>query len=229
MRKEPGAMTEAEFPSALLRLTRAHGIVLPPEFVDRCLGHVRLMLEWNRRTNLTRITDLEEVLVRHVLDSLIPSPWLPASGRAADVGSGAGFPGAVLALAYPDLDMTLIEASRKKASFLKVLAARLRVGNLSVFHGTWQQWVTATPGEPSVDCITMRAVRLEEEHLAELAARVLRPGGVFSYWAGPGEGSAEGPAEGSLRCSGLRMLEPVAYALPNGMGERRLLRWTRKA
>jgi 16S rRNA (guanine527-N7)-methyltransferase len=221
-------MTEEEFPSALLRLTRAHGIVLPSESVDRCLLHVRLMLEWNRRTNLTRITDLEEILVRHVLDSLIPSRWLPASGRAVDVGTGAGFPGAVLALAHPGLAMTLIETSRKKASFLKVLVAQLRVGNLSVFHGTWQEWIKAGPGWPPVDCITMRAVRLEESHLAELAARGLRPGGIFAYWAGPADRAEEGLADGALRVSGLRKLDTIPYALPGGKGERRLLRWVRE-
>lgn len=224
MSKESGVMTDGEFTSALLRLTRAHGIVLPSESVDRCLQHVRLMLEWNRRTNLTRITDLEEVLIRHVLDSLMPSPWLPSSGKAVDIGSGAGFPGAVLALAHPGLHMTLIEANRKKASFLKVLIAQLRVDNLSVLHGSWQEWITATPELPSLDCITMRAVRLEEEHLTELAAKGLRPGGVFAYWAGPADRALEGP----LRSSGLQMLETIAYALPSGMGERRLLRWRRK-
>jgi 16S rRNA (guanine527-N7)-methyltransferase len=185
------------------------------------------MLEWNRRTNLTRITDLEVILARHVLDSLLPSRLLPATGRGADVGSGAGFPGVVLALALPGLAMTLIESNRKKASFLTVLASHLRLANLDVFHGTWREWLEATVerGTPPLDCLTMRAVRLESAHLTELALKGLRPGGVFAVWAGPSEKAG---TVGLAEVPGLQPLEAIPYTLPGGEGERRLLRWIRE-
>lgn len=221
-------MTEETFTAMLARAASDHGIDLSEESARMCFRHVALMLEWNRRTNLTRITDLEDILVLHVLDSLIPSRWLPSSGRALDIGSGAGFPGTILALALPGLDMTLIEASRKKASFLKVLTSQLRLSSLRVFHGSWQTWLRSTTVLPSVECITMRAVRLEEAHLLELATRCLRPGGVFAYWAGP-EGKRDEDRSGeSLEPPGLRIAPPVSYRLPAGKGERRLLRWIRK-
>ncbi len=219
-------MTESQFVSALLESARACGTPLSETSAAQCLEHVRLMLVWNRRTNLTRITDLDEILDRHVMDSLIPSRFLPPSGHGVDVGSGAGFPGVILALAHPDLHMTLIESSRKKASFLKVLSTRVGLPNLSVFHGSWQEWL-ATPtedGGPPVACITMRAVRLESVHLEELARKGLLPGGVFALWAGP---SGTGDAREGGKVEGLRPMEPVSYTLPARGDSRLLLRWER--
>ncbi|MHC1744417.1 MAG: 16S rRNA (guanine(527)-N(7))-methyltransferase RsmG [Syntrophobacteraceae bacterium] len=224
-------MNEKAFASALMLHAQAHGITLPADFAGKCLQHVRLMLDWNRRTNLTRITDPEEILARHILDSLLPSPWLPAAGRGADIGSGAGFPGVVLALARPELAMTLIESNRKKASFLTVLTTQLRLSNLNVLHGTWKDWLRTMSGRdlPRMDCITMRAVRLEKEHLTDLARNGLRPGGVFAYWGGPAEGVSESRIKEGWGSPGeMRMLEPIPYTLPCGMGEHRLLRWIRE-
>lgn len=217
-------MTEAEFAPALELAAQALGITLPAGLPARCLQHVKLMLEWNRHTNLTRIVDLEDILARHVLDSLIPSRFLPPAGRGVDVGSGAGYPGVVLALALPELSMTLIESSRKKASFLKVLASHLRLRSLSVFHGTWQEWLetTVVRGDSPVDLITMRAVRLESAHLEDLAGKGLRPGGVFAFWAG-----SSGKSDSMTRDTpGLQRLEPIPYSLPSGGDRRFLLRWT---
>lgn len=120
--------------------------------------------------------------------------------------------------------MTLIESSRKKASFLKVLASHLRLRSLSVFHGTWQEWLetTVVRGDSPVDLITMRAVRLESAHLEDLAGKGLRPGGVFAFWAG-----SSGKSDSMTRDTpGLQRLEPIPYSLPSGGDRRFLLRWT---
>ncbi len=224
-------MQEEEFTAALIQHALDQGMTLPPQSVRLCLQHVSLMLEWNRRTNLTRVTDLEDILARHILDSLLPSRWLPSAGVGADIGSGAGFPGVVIAITRPNLAMTLIESNRKKASFLTVLKTQLRLSNLSVFHGAWEDWLRTTTGQghPPVDCMTMRAVRLEREHLSDLAANGLRPGGIFAYWAGPAEREADGRIQEAWSESRVvQMLEPIPYTLPHGKGEHRLFRWIRK-
>lgn len=225
-------MNEAEFTAALIKHTSACGIPLPAQAPMKCLQHVQLMLAWNRRTNLTRITSLEDILARHILDSLLPSRWLPSAGQGADIGSGAGFPGVPLALALPNLTITLVESSRKKASFLTVLATHLQLPNLKVFHGTWSDWLETTKGRGEgsrMDCITMRAVRLEREHLSGLAEKGLRSGGVFAYWGGPEGLEADSRImEPWAELETLQLLEPMPYALPGGRSDLRLLRWIRK-
>jgi len=99
-------------------------------------GHYQLLVHWNRVLNLTSIEDLAEVVERHYCESIFLAVHLPASAlRVADLGSGAGFPGLPLAILRPDCSVTLVEAHRRKAVFLReasreipnvrVLAARL--------------------------------------------------------------------------------------------------------
>src|SRR5216683_2981492 len=82
------------------------GLRLSPEQLQRLGRHVDLLLKWNRSINLTSITDPDEVVEKHVLDSLAVVPVLP-SGSLLDAGSGAGFPGIPAAIARPDLEVVL--------------------------------------------------------------------------------------------------------------------------
>ncbi len=87
-------------------------------FLER---HYELMCRWNRVLNLTRVEELEEAVERHYCESLFLAECLPASAgeRVADLGSGAGFPGIPLAIARPELAVTLIESHQRKAVFLR--------------------------------------------------------------------------------------------------------------
>ena len=83
--------------------------------------HAKELLEWNRFANLTAITDLKEIAEKHFLDTLPLVPLIPQGSQVLDIGSGGGFPGVPLKVMRPDLHVDLIEASRKKAHFLKHL------------------------------------------------------------------------------------------------------------
>jgi 16S rRNA (guanine527-N7)-methyltransferase len=95
--------------------------------------YLELLLKWNARVNLTAVRRPEEIVVRHFVDSLMVVPWVPKGAlRAIDVGSGPGLPGAVLALARPDLQVTLVESNHKKTAFLETLRRELPAPNLRV-------------------------------------------------------------------------------------------------
>ena len=144
--------------------------------------HYLELARWNERLGLIGAGTADEVLVRHYGEALAALPLIPAAARrAVDLGSGAGFPGLVLAAARPDLEMTLVEAREKKWSFL-VAAARkaslpCRCLNVRV----------ASPlpdGLPeSLDVVTVRALRLEVDVLDAFARR-LAPGGSLLLWVG---------------------------------------------
>jgi 16S rRNA (guanine527-N7)-methyltransferase len=104
------------------------GIAVTESQLDLFARHAALLLHWNRRTNLTAITGPAEVAVRHVVDSLAALPCLPERGTLLDIGSGGGFPGLVLKIARPALSVTLIDAARKKVSFLAHAIRNLGLG-----------------------------------------------------------------------------------------------------
>ncbi len=129
------------------------------------------LIAWNQRFNLTAVTDYEHVQIRHFLDSLscllaVGSskggrwwPGVPAPGlRVIDVGSGAGFPGLPLKILYPRLDLTLLEATGKKAEFLKHMVTHLEMSKVAVIHGRAEELGQDEAHRESYDLVLARAV-----------------------------------------------------------------------
>ncbi len=175
-----------------------------------------LVLEQNAVMNLTRITGAVEFHVKHVLDSLLPFRAVEALSalgdglRVADVGSGAGFPGLVLARARPSWRVTLLERTLKKAAFLARTAEALRLHNVEV--------VARDAREAGLDracaLVTARAVgRLAE--VTRFAGPLLAPKGLLVHYKG-GQLEAREVGEGGTAAKRLRLVQhaPAAYLLP---------------
>jgi len=181
-----------EFADLILQFTGKAGIVLTDKQAHLLSLHIQLMLQWNTRLNLTRITGREEIIVKHLLDSILPAKFLPSSGNALDVGTGAGFPGIPLKIVYPGLEMVLLDSSRKKVSFLTTVAAALGLKGILATQGRWQEFARMVEHLDKFQLITMRALKLEPEHITSLASPVLAPGGFLAWWGPAAEGSGEG-------------------------------------
>jgi 16S rRNA (guanine527-N7)-methyltransferase len=102
--------------------------------IDQFAIHALELLRWTRKTNLTAISDPLEIAVKHFLDSIAPAPMIPPHATLLDVGSGGGFPGIPLKIMIPSLSVTLIDASRKKISFLKHVIRMLGLHNIEADH-----------------------------------------------------------------------------------------------
>jgi 16S rRNA (guanine527-N7)-methyltransferase len=117
-------------------VTALLGISLSGEQLHAFRTYEDLLLEWNRRINLTAITGREDVRVKHFLDSLscrkvlTPQPGI----RIIDIGTGAGFPGVPLKILYPDIRLTLVDSVGKKTDFCRRLVDRLGLENVTVIH-----------------------------------------------------------------------------------------------
>lgn len=109
------------------------GIAMSSFNQQQLLDYVDLIIKWNRAYNLTSVREPQDILVRHIFDSLSALPFL-AGDHIADVGSGAGLPGIPLALACPDRHFTLIDSNGKKARFLFHVVHTLRLTNVSVIN-----------------------------------------------------------------------------------------------
>lgn len=187
-------------PNAVSKIERAPIVLatpaplLPPEDVaSRCaaigapvdasaltkLGsYLAHLLAMNEQMNLTAIKDAESAWERHVLDALTLLPHLsdvPADSRLADIGSGGGIPGIPIAVARPDLRVTLVEATQKKAAFLTAVSAALGLANVTV-RAERAEVLAKSELRGTFDVVTARAVaRLLT--LVPLAAPLARPGG----------------------------------------------------
>ncbi|HZQ72767.1 MAG TPA: 16S rRNA (guanine(527)-N(7))-methyltransferase RsmG [Burkholderiales bacterium] len=117
-------------------------LALPARACEKLQQYLELIAKWNRTYNLTAIRDPERMVTHHVLDSLAVLPHLPMrdSDRLADAGSGAGLPGVPLAIARPGWQVTLNEASEKKAAFLRQAAIELDLDNVAVECGRVERW-----------------------------------------------------------------------------------------
>jgi 16S rRNA (guanine527-N7)-methyltransferase len=120
------------------------GLALPPGAADKQVAYLALLAKWNKVYNLTSIRDPDEMITHHLLDSLAVLPtledWQKSAlaerhFRLADVGSGAGLPGLVLAIAHPDWGVTSVDAVEKKAAFQQQAKIELELSNVSIHCG----------------------------------------------------------------------------------------------
>lgn len=150
--------------------------------VDALLAHYRELSVWNQRLSLIGPGTLGEILERHYGESLAALPLIPADACfGLDAGSGAGFPGLVLAAARPGLEMTLVEARERKWAFLSAAA---RKASLPCRCLNVRVELPLPAGLPaSLDVVTARALKLDPDVLGALAER-LGPEGRVLLWVG---------------------------------------------
>ncbi len=113
---------------------RAFDLDLDRRHTDLFAAHARELLHWNKTTNLTTITDPFEMAIKHFVDSLAPARLISTGANMLDIGSGGGFPGIPLKIVVPTLSITLIDASRRKVSFLKHLIRSLKLEGVQALH-----------------------------------------------------------------------------------------------
>lgn len=135
------------------------------------LEYLALLLRWNRAYNLTAIRDPDEMVVRHLLDSLAMQPYVQP-GALADLGTGPGLPGIPLAIARTDVQVTLVESNGKKARFLREAVRQLKLGNARVAESRAE--AVDEPGAYAQ--ITARAMDTLAGIL-EVGGHLLAPGG----------------------------------------------------
>lgn len=102
--------------------------------LQQIFTYVNLLLKWNKVYSLTAITKLDDIINLHLLDALAIMPHLLSTGKLLDVGSGMGIPGIMIAIYYPQLQVSLIDSSSKKSSFLQQVAIEAKLANLKVIN-----------------------------------------------------------------------------------------------
>jgi 16S rRNA (guanine527-N7)-methyltransferase len=135
------------------------------------LSYLTLLGKWNKTYNLTAIHEPARMLTHHILDSLALLPYIN-NGALLDVGSGGGFPGIPLAIARPNIAVTVLDASQKKCGFMQQAAIELRLTNVSVVHSRVEAF---HPPEKFMQIVSRAFSELAE--FVRLSGHLLAPGG----------------------------------------------------
>ncbi|WP_297361363.1 16S rRNA (guanine(527)-N(7))-methyltransferase RsmG [Acidiferrobacter sp.] len=157
---------------------QALGLAADADTETRLLSYLETLARWNRVFNLTAIHDPEDMVERHILDSLAILPHLP-TGRLLDMGSGAGLPGIPIAVLQARRSVTLLDRSRKRMDFLTEVVARLALTQVALAHGRVEDHAPEAP----YAVITARAFASLND-IALSAGRLLAQGGVIAAMKG---------------------------------------------
>ncbi len=158
------------------------GLQLSPGQLEQFHIYYRELLSWNKRVNLTAITGYEEVQIKHFLDaltvSLVFSPVNSVARRLIDIGAGAGIPGLPLKIAFPEIKLVLLEATAKKAVFLRHIKDKLGLDDVEIVVGRAEEVGHQSQYRHNFDLVLSRAVA-PLPVLVELTLPFCAVGGIF--------------------------------------------------
>ena len=184
-----------------------------------------LLIEENQKYNLTRIDSPEQIWVRHFLDSLAGLSVLDALAqktgnplRILDIGSGAGFPGLVLAIIRPAWQVVSLEATEKKVNFQKMVARQLELKNTTILNGRAEKIAHHAQFRQTFDAVTARALAAMPV-LAELSLGFVKIGGVALYWKGPSVKEELQTAQAAIKQMGAEIEKTLSYTLQTDEAE----------
>ena len=198
------------------------GIAIDEKMKDQLNEYAAYLKEYNEKINLTAISEYEEVLDKHFYDSLLAADG-EMKGSLADVGTGAGFPGVVLKIVYPDLKVTLIEPIAKRCVFLNSLIERLGLKDIEVVNERGEDH--SLGHREAYDYVTARAVS-NLNSLIEVCGAMVKKDGYFICLRGKDGREEIAKAEKAITTMGFDVLWIKDEKLNNG--DNRVVSYFRK-
>lgn len=205
-------------PSDLISLFATESLALSQAQAEQLDRYGDLLLDWNQRMNLTAITQPEEVAVKHFLDSALflrHSGTLPESLSLIDVGTGAGFPGLVLAVLKPNWKITLLDSLQKRVNFLETVCKELKLDNVRCIHNRAEDGGQSPALREQFQVATARAVA-NLPLLCEYCLPFVKVGGWFLPMKGADPHEEGERAQKAIALLGGKLEEIQEYTLPEG-------------
>lgn len=205
------------------------GMELTEDQFNKLAQYLNLLKEKNDVLNLTRITDLREMWIKHIFDGLMAAPFIARkpSGKVMDLGSGGGIPGIPLAIVFPAAQFTLVDSVQKKATALQEFVQELGLKNVQVLPSRIEPLGQHSAHREEYDVVTARAVA-PLRVLAELAVPLIHPYGQVVAYKGPDYVHELADAKVALEKLKAEKPKVYHYSLPEDSGERTLMVLTKK-
>ena len=134
------------------------GIELSENQIDKFYKYMNLLLEWNEKINLTAIVDKDEIILKHFIDSITISKYIPSGTKIIDIGTGAGFPGIPLNIIRDDVDIVLLDSLQKRINFLDIVIKELDLKKIDTVHSRVEELAKNKKYREKYDIATSRAV-----------------------------------------------------------------------
>ncbi len=177
------------------------------------------LISYNNKVNLTRITDKNEVYIKHFYDSVIPIDEIPKNSKVIDVGSGAGFPLIPLKILRNDINITLLDSVNKKVDFLKYISNMLNIQSVCI-HSRVEDY--AKKNFESFDVVVSRAVSLLPT-LLEYCAPLVKIGGKIIAYKSTNYVEELNMSKKALEVFNLKLIKKIESNLPQNLGNRVIL------
>ncbi len=181
---------------------------------DALIAYYNILIERNKVVNLTRITEAQDVVTKHFLDSMTPLVTGLVKGKVIDVGTGAGFPGLVLKCTNPDIELTLLDSLNKRISFLKDAAKEMNITDgVEFVHSRAEDAALDKKYREKFDTVVSRAVA-NLRALSEWCLPFLKTGGYFLALKGPLADSELEDARGAINALGGEVCNVFSVNIP---------------
>lgn len=199
----------------LAREAAQFDIVLTREQLDQFSCYAALLVEWNQKINLTAITNPQQIVIKHFIDSalMLNAYVLPSGAAVIDVGTGAGFPGVVAKIVRPDIQLTLLDSLNKRVRFLEEVSKKLGQENVCV-HGRAEELGQSAVYREAFDVACARAVSHMRE-LSEYCLPFVKKEGQFIALKGADVQQEISESKGAIKKLGGGIIEVKSYVLPD--------------
>jgi len=192
------------------------GIFLTEKKLEQFLIYYEMLVEWNEVMNLTAITEFQDVMKKHFVDSisLIKAYDVTRESSVIDIGTGAGFPGLALKIAFPQLKVTLLDSLNKRILFLNAVIEKLNLSDVETIHGRAEDF--AKPGKlrEQYDLCVSRAVA-NLSTLSEYCLPFVKKEGMFISYKSEKISEEILMAENAISLLGGKVKEQIEFTLPN--------------
>ena len=207
----------------LISATADYKTQLTEENLSKFEVYYKLLKEWNEKINLTAITDADGVAVKHFVDSLSVLNYcnIPQNAKVLDVGTGAGFPGVVLKIVRPDIQLFLLDSLKKRFLFLDALLSELDL-DADFLQGRAEEYGQDLDMRESYDLVVSRAVA-QLNTLSEYCLPFARLSGRFVAFKGGACENEVAAAKRAIQTLGGKLIKIHSFELPNNGGARNLV------
>jgi len=215
MDKRIGLCMEKEFSKSFVDKLEILDLKLNDNQINQFYEYYKVLIEWNTVMNLTAITKMEDVIVKHFVDSLsiVKSKKVWKAKKAIDVGTGAGFPGIPIKIAFPELHVTLLDSLSKRIKFLEEVIAKLEIKDIVAIHGRAEDLGRDKRHREQYDYCVSRAVA-NLSSLSEYCLPFVKVGGsFFSYKSGEIKEELENSETAVKKLSG-SISHTISFVLP---------------